>query len=470
MVGLAVQGLRPSLAADLGAGSALVLSKSSTSFAAWHGAFRARLTFTAQRSILVAGNVPRGGRERGLAVRPSRRVSRLGLVVVWLLLVTAAPTPALAAPVNDNFSAARSLASAASGAVTGSNVDATKETGEPDHAGNPGGHSVWFSWTAPADGNAFFTTIESSFDTLLAVYTGVAVNSLTPVAANDDDPLFGAQSTVSFAVSSGVTYMLAVDGFAGKIGHIRLSWGRSPANDNFVDAQTVTGATGTTTGTLRGATAEPGEPGTFFGLATIWYSWTAPADGTYKFDTVGSNFDTVLAVYEGSSLDSLQLKGINDDDPDRGCCFSWVPIRNATAGTTYSISVSNLGAGLPTDSCQRCALIVNWSPLILGTAGPETLLGTAGNDEIRGQGGADVLRGGGGNDTLFGGSGNDREYGGAGNDGILDRRGADQLFGQAGNDRLNARDFPPARPDVLSGGLGSDVCLGDRIDARQGCD
>jgi Ca2+-binding RTX toxin-like protein len=398
-------------------------------------------------------------------VSPSRRVFRLALVVVWLLLVTAAPTSAFAAPVNDNFGAARSLASAASGAVTGSNVDATKETGEPDHAGNPGGHSVWFSWTAPADGNAFFTTSGSAFDTLLAVYTGVAVNSLTPVAANDDDPTTGG-STVSFAVSSGVTYMLAVDGFLGKIGHIRLSWGRAPANDNFVDAQTVTGATGRTTGTVRGATAEPGEPSAF-GLSTIWYSWTAPADGTYKFDTVGSNFDTVLAVYEGSSLDSLQLKGINDDDPDRGCCSSWVPIRNATAGTTYSISISDLGAGFPSDSCRFCALVVNWSPLILGGAGPETLLGTAGNDEIRGQGGADVLRGGGGNDTLFGGSGNDREYGGAGNDGILDRRGTDQLFGQAGNDRLNARDF--VRGDVLSGGLGSDVCRGDTSDVRRGC-
>jgi Ca2+-binding RTX toxin-like protein len=390
-----------------------------------------------------------------------------------VLLVSAAPTSAFAAPVNDDFGAARSLASAASGVVSGSNIDATKETGEPDHAGNPGGHSVWFSWTAPADGNAFFTTRGSAFDTLLAVYTGVAVNSLTPVAANDDDP--GANfpvtggSTMSFAVSSGVTYMLAVDGFSGKIGNIQLRWGRAPPNDNFAAAQTVTGARGRTTGTVRGATLELGEPGPspFGWLQTIWYSWTAPADGTYKFDTVGSNFDTVLAVYEGSSLDSLRRGRVNDDDPDRGCCWSWVAIRNATAGTTYSISVSDLGAGEPRDPCRFCAVVVNWSPLILGGAGPETLLGTAGNEEIRGQGGADVLRGRGGNDTLFGGPGSDREYGGAGNDGILDRRGTDQLFGQAGNDRLNARDF--RRGDVLSGGLGTDGCRGDRSDVRRGC-
>jgi Ca2+-binding RTX toxin-like protein len=382
-----------------------------------------------------------------------------------MLVAAVWPASALAAPANDDFADAQ-LITGTEGSVTGSNVGATKEPGEPDHAGNPGGHSVWYSWTSPADGNVAFTTSGSAFDTLLAVYTGGAVGSLTAVAANDDNPgafsLGG--STVSFAVSSGVTYMVAVDGFSGKVGFFSLSWQPAPANDNFVDAQVLASASsGTATGNARGATVEAGEPTLFggeFSPATIWYSWTAPADGTYKFDTVGSNFDTVLAVYEGSSLDALVLVGANDDDPDRGCCSSWVPIQNATAGTIYSIAVSPLEFG-------GDEVVLNWSPLILGTPGGDNLIGTTGAEEIRGLAGPDLLRGRGGNDALFGGRNADQEYGGAGDDLVLDRSGVDRLFGGNGNDRLNARDSRPN--DLLSGGFGVDRCRGDAGDVRRRC-
>jgi Ca2+-binding RTX toxin-like protein len=349
-----------------------------------------------------------------------------------------------------------------SGEVTGSNVGATKEPGEPDHAGNPGGHSVWYSWTAPVDGNVAFTTRGSAFDTLLGVYTGPNVGSLTEIASNDDDPsLFGGASTVSFAVSNGVTYKVAVDGFSGKAGFIRLRWHPAPANDNFADAESLPStSSGTATGDAFGATFEPGEPMRFGNGGTIWYSWTAPADGTYKFDTVGSSFDTVLAVYEGSSLDSLVEVGVNDDDPDRGCCSSWVPIQNAVTGTVYSISINPFeGDGGP--------VVLNWSPLVLGTGQGETLVGTHDREELRGMGGNDILRGLGGGDTLFGGRGNDVESGGGGNDFVFDRSGVDQLFGNWGNDFLNARDFSPN--DLLSGGDGVDTCRGDRGDVRRRC-
>ena len=50
-----------------------------------------------------------------------------------------------------DFAAAKALVSPGE---NGSNVGATKEPGEPDHAGDPGGASVWYTWTAPADGVA----------------------------------------------------------------------------------------------------------------------------------------------------------------------------------------------------------------------------------------------------------------------------------------------------------------------------
>ena len=70
----------------------------------------------------------------------------------------------------------------------GNNRLATKQAGEPNHAGDAGGHSLWFSWTPSSSGPVDITACgyTREVDTLLAVYTGSAVNALTPVASNDD--------------------------------------------------------------------------------------------------------------------------------------------------------------------------------------------------------------------------------------------------------------------------------------------
>ena len=85
----------------------------------------------------------------------------------------------------DNFADRVTLAGA-NGAVAGSSLFATKEPGEPNHGGKPGGRSVWFTWQAPNDGIASFRTNGSSFDTLLGVYTGTNVSELTTIAGDDD--------------------------------------------------------------------------------------------------------------------------------------------------------------------------------------------------------------------------------------------------------------------------------------------
>ncbi len=48
----------------------------------------------------------------------------------------------VAPPANDNFVNAASIGGA-TGSAAGSNLAATKEAGEPNHFGNPGGSSVW---------------------------------------------------------------------------------------------------------------------------------------------------------------------------------------------------------------------------------------------------------------------------------------------------------------------------------------
>jgi len=139
-----------------------------------------------------------------------------GSIVVGLLAAAVFAATALAAgPVNDDFSSAQKI-SGSSGSVTGSNVGATKEAGEPNHAGNIGGASIWYSWTAPSSGSATISTEGSSFDTELGVYTGTSVSSLTEVASNDDVNFpADVTSSVTFGAVSGTIYRIAVDGYNG---------------------------------------------------------------------------------------------------------------------------------------------------------------------------------------------------------------------------------------------------------------
>ena len=106
--------------------------------------------------------------------------------------------------------------------MSGSNSNATREASEPVHAGNSGGKSVWWSWVAPSDVTATVTTDSSSFDTILAVYSGTAVDALTGIAS-DDDSGGGLQSRVDFSAHAGTEYQIAVDGYGGLSGTIALT-------------------------------------------------------------------------------------------------------------------------------------------------------------------------------------------------------------------------------------------------------
>src|ERR1035437_946487 len=128
-----------------------------------------------------------------------------------------------AAQVNDNFASA-TVITGVSGATSGSTVGATKEPGEPNHAGNAGGASVWFNWVAPANGTVTFNTEGSSFDTLLGVYIGTSVSTLSLVASNDDVLYPDTTSAVTFVAVSGTEYRIAVDGYSGVSGSYTLAW------------------------------------------------------------------------------------------------------------------------------------------------------------------------------------------------------------------------------------------------------
>ena len=124
-------------------------------------------------------------------------------------------------PANNNFASATPI-DAFSGVITlsGYNTNATKEVGEPNHAGNVGGRSVWWRWKPASSGSVTIDTRGSYLDSTLAVYTGTSLNALTEVASNDDiNPGVVQASTVTFNAVGGTTYQIAVDGFNAIVQH-----------------------------------------------------------------------------------------------------------------------------------------------------------------------------------------------------------------------------------------------------------
>lgn len=116
----------------------------------------------------------------------------------------------------------------------------------------------------------------------------------------------------------------------------------SPGNDDFAGATDLGNPTSTNAaGSTEEGSVEPDEPGAGTGdlgfwNATSWWSWTSPIAGLVYVDTQGSDFDTVLSVFTGSELITLQPVGISHDaEPDGTSRVAF----HATAGTRYFFRV-----------------------------------------------------------------------------------------------------------------------------------
>ena len=196
-----------------------------------------------------------------------------------------------------------------SGEVRGNNTAATRQPLERDHAGLPGGASIWYRWTAPGTGEVTIDTDASSIDTILAVYTGTSLGDLHEVPANDDAADPNTQHRVLFAATEGTTYRIAVDGYHGQTGDVELNWQLvlAPDNDVFDNAEEFAGASGTVYGHNLRLTREENEPqhAGRSGGASVWYRWTAPASREVTIDAGQSTFPALLGVYKGASMGEL---------------------------------------------------------------------------------------------------------------------------------------------------------------------
>lgn len=230
-------------------------------------------------------------------------------------------------PANDAFANAIVITTGPAGTATvnGFNTNATREPNEPYHDGNTGGRSVWWKWTAPYTSTVSVDTDGSYSDTILAVYTGVSVGSLTLVASDDDvDPGIVQSSKVSFEATAGTTYAFAVDGFNGDDGYgadsaaIRLHIG----------------------GDAPAITTQP-------------VNLTAPAGGsaTFSVTATGSPPLTYQWSFNGTPLDGRTDASLALDNIQSGNAGSYaVTVSNAFGSTTSNTVTLGIESAPPPDN------------------------------------------------------------------------------------------------------------------------
>lgn len=254
-------------------------------------------------------------------------------------------------PKNDNFSNAIDL-SGLEGTTSAVNLLATTEVGELEHDDLETLKTVWWSYVASSDGFLEFNTIGSSFDTVLAAYSGNSLNQLKLIASNSDSTDASSQLTqtskICFEVQAGQKYKIVVGGMDEDEGQIQLNFKAVTQtriqNDNFDNAEVLSSDSGIVNSRIAEATTEEFEPDHQLAGAqrSIWFQWTPSQSMLASIDTSGSGFDTRLSVYRGNTLTSIVELAANDDSFEDGTSRVIVPVQ---ANETIYIVVMSMDNG-----------------------------------------------------------------------------------------------------------------------------
>jgi hypothetical protein len=243
-------------------------------------------------------------------------------------------------PPNDHFAAAQPI-SGLSGSVTGSTYGATREPFEPPHAYEIARNSVWYRYTPAFDGAVYFS-VDEDWKSRIAIYAGTSLALLTSTGG----------------MRAGITYYIAVDSTpARNAGPFVLRWEKQPPyNDDFGHGNIGPFRGRTDGGTIRqtnvAATPQAGEP-SHAGVASptsVWYDAWIPAPGTLELDTVGSDFDTAVAVYEGEAVHLLTAIAADDDSGGGGA--SRLRVHLGVGRVHFAVAGKNGAFG---------NLVVNWT-------------------------------------------------------------------------------------------------------------
>jgi PKD repeat protein len=201
-------------------------------------------------------------------------------------------------------------------------------------------NSVWYAFTPDNDMWLQTDTVGSSYYTSLGVFTGTRGN-LSPVASNCSS------GATQFQATGGVTYYFIINSWSNGGGPypspstggdlvFHVSEIPTPANDNLVNATVISALPFSEQVDTNWATTEMGEPtptcGGGFIQKTIWYAFTPATSASYTANISFNYGIAALAVYTGTSLNSLVEIGCRSD------WIWWGPLRvtvKMEPGTTY---------------------------------------------------------------------------------------------------------------------------------------
>ena len=272
--------------------------------------------------------------------------------VICALLLVLSPKLWADPPANDDFANRITLSGAPVSGVS-TTVDATREPFEPTEPLDPYGviETVWWTWTAPADGTVTIDTTGSDIDPeYVNVYNGASIDQLHTVALdslNNQD-----SQTITFPTVAGAVYQISVgndisNGTGTVYLNIRLGDSNitapvivgtpADANDNFASRATLAGAAVAGIGYNFDATRESLEAQDS-GYRTLWWTWTAPADGILTVDSSSSTFDNILMAFSGDALGTLDVLG-SAGNPSYN--FT-IPVN---AGIAYQFSIGSNDGG-----------------------------------------------------------------------------------------------------------------------------
>jgi Tol biopolymer transport system component len=288
-----------------------------------------------------------------------------------LLFCFVAPVESVAAYVNnDNFADAETV-TGSTGSLTIDNCYGTLESGEPNHAGHASGYSVWYQWQATTSGSVTFDTAGSHIDTVIGVYTGSSVSTLTEVAS-DDDTGYDLHSSVTFNATLNTIYYIALDSYdlAGYPGMMLLNWH-------------LGSPTPTPTPAASNRIAFSGDRGAATGVYIMNGDGTGQTrlthKATYNFGAVWSPDGTKIAfnsyrdgqseIYvmnaDGSNQTRLTTSGIGSYQPAWSPDGTKIAFRGYDSQANSDIYVMNAdGTGLAnlSNDPTGCSYTPSWSP------------------------------------------------------------------------------------------------------------
>lgn len=259
------------------------------------------------------------------------------------------PAPSTACEIEEASDSAPSTLVGLLGAIDGPAHDALELScgsfAEPD---------VAFAFTAPEAGSYTFTTEGSEiFDTVLAVLDGAACDG-EELGCNDDD---GSELTsrLVLELAADQEVLIAVESWGEEAGQVEVSISSGGANEPDADSCSASELPATLPTSVAGEASDEGDVLTpscalYGSSGDAFYWFTAPESAFYRFDTRGSEADTVVQVLDG---DCTGAELACNDDSELGGLAAIADVE-LSAGQTVLVNVDSFdGTGSYTLAVDR---------------------------------------------------------------------------------------------------------------------